>query len=129
MTRRTVSSGSPYEAPIGFSRAVRIGDLVAVSGTGPIAEDGSTAAIGDAHAQTRRCLQIIETALVEAGASLKDVIRTRVFLAYASQWEAVGRAHGEVFGDLRPACTFVEISRLLRDDWLVEIEADAVVRA
>ncbi len=127
MSRTSVSSGSPYEAPIGFSRAVRIGPLIAVSGTAPIGEDGATVAPGDAYAQTRRCLDIIRRALEDAGAALEDVLRTRVFLTDTDCWEEVGRAHGDVFGDIRPACTFVEVSRLLDDDWLVEIEADAVI--
>ncbi|MEO0981653.1 MAG: RidA family protein [Pseudomonadota bacterium] len=127
MARRTVSSGSPYEAPIGFSRAVRIGDTIAVAGTGPIAEDGSTAAPRDPYGQAKRCLDIIEAAIAEAGGGLQDVIRTRVYLTDASVWEEVGRAHGEVFGEIKPVCTFVEVSALLREDWVVEIEADAVV--
>lgn len=124
---RNVSSGSPYEGPTGFSRARRIGDIIAVAGTAPIGSDGKTVALGDPYKQAKRCLDIIEWALGELGARLENVIRTRVYLTDASRWEPVARAHGERFGDVRPACTFVEVSRLLDDDWLVEIEADAVL--
>ena len=128
MTNRSnVSSGSPYEASIGFSRATRKGNVIAVAGTAPIAEDGSTACPGDLYGQTCRCLKIIEAAIVEAGGSLADVIRTRVMLSDISQWEQAGKAHGELFGEIRPACTFVEVSALVRADWLVEIEADCIV--
>jgi enamine deaminase RidA (YjgF/YER057c/UK114 family) len=126
MTRARVSSGSPYETSIGFSRAVRQGRWIAVSGTAPIADDGSTAYPGDAYRQTLRCLEIVQRALEKLGGRLEDVIRTRVFLTDLESWEDVGRAHGEVFGDIRPASTFV-LARLLRDDWKVEIEADALL--
>lgn len=127
MTRRRVSSGSPYEPVIGFSRAVRVGDLVCVSGTAPIGPDGKTVGPGDPAAQTRRCLEIIAQALQAAGASLDDVIRTRVYLKRIGDWEAVGRVHGGFFGAVRPASTMVAISTLIDPEWLVEIEADAVV--
>ncbi|MBI1200544.1 MAG: RidA family protein [Phenylobacterium sp.] len=127
MTRRRASSGSPLEPVIGFSRAVRAGGLVAVSGTAPIATDGTTHAPGDVYAQTRRCLEIMLAALAELDAGPEHVIRTRIYLVDATQWEAAARAHGEVFADIRPACTFVEVSRFIREDWLVETEADAVV--
>ena len=127
MKRQLVSSTSPYEKQIGFSRAVRVGNLIAVSGTAPIAEDGSTACLNDAAGQTRRCLEIIQKAIEEAGGSLTDVVRTRIYLTEASLWEEVGLAHGEFFCDIRPAATMVVVKSLLRDDWLVEIEADAVV--
>ena len=126
--RRSVSSGSPYEPVIGFSRAVRIGNLVAVSGTAPIAPGGGTAGVGDARAQMRRCLEIIRTALEAAGATLDDVIRTRTFLTRIEDWKAVGEAHGEVFGRVRPASTMVQVARLIDPEWLVEVEADAVVQ-
>lgn len=125
--RHNVSSRSPYEPIIGFSRAVRIGNIIAVGGTAPIGPDGKTAGAGDAAAQTRRCLEIIEHALEQAGASLEDVIRTRTFLTRIEDWEAVGRAHGEIFGDIRPASTMIQASRFIDPGWLVEIEADAVV--
>lgn len=129
MTERRVNitSGSPYEPIIGFSRAVRIGDRVAVGGTAPIGPDGKTFAPGDPAAQTTRCLEIIKQALEEAGAGLENVIRTRMFVTDASHWEEIGKAHGEVFGDIRPASTMVEVSGLLDPDWLVEIEADAII--
>jgi enamine deaminase RidA (YjgF/YER057c/UK114 family) len=127
MTRTNISSGSPYEKPIGFSRATRIGNTIAVAGTAPVAPDGTTASPGDAYGQTKRCLEIIQTAIESAGGRLEDVIRTRVMLTDISQWEAAARAHGEMFGDIRPACTFVEVSKFIKDDWLVELEADCVV--
>ncbi len=126
MDRKNISSGSPYEGPIGFSRAVRIGNVVAVSGTAPIAPDGSVAAPGDPYGQARRCLEIIESVLKQAGASMENVIRTRIFLTDAKQWAEIGRAHGEFFGNIRPATTFAEV-RLLNPQWLCEIEADAVL--
>ena len=129
MKRQNISSGSPYEKPIGFSRAVRIGDRIAVSGTAPIAADGTTAHPGDMYGQTLRCLEIIQDAIEKAGGRLEDVIRTRVYLTDADRWQDTASAHGKVFGDIRPACTFVEISRLIDPDWLVEIEAECVVSA
>lgn len=127
MQRRNVSSGSPFEAGIGFSRAVRVGSHVAVAGTAPIGPDGKTASVGDVYGQTLRCLQIIEKALEDAGASLRDVIRTRVMLIDIAAWRDAGRAHGEFFGDIRPACTFVEVKGFIDPQWLVELEADAVI--
>ncbi|MDJ0782743.1 MAG: RidA family protein [Desulfosarcinaceae bacterium] len=127
MKRTQISSGSPYEEPIGFSRAVRIGHMVAVAGTAPIAEDGQTACPGDLHGQTRRCLEIILAAVVAAGGRREDIIRTRVMLTDIDRWKEAGRAHGEFFGEIRPACTFVEVSRFIDPAWLVEMEADAVV--
>ena len=124
--RKLVSSGSPFEPRIGFSRAVRVGPIVAVSGTAPIAPDGSVAAPGDVYGQTRRCLEIIARAIGEAGLGLQDVIRTRVMLTDISRWEEAARAHGEFFSGVKPACTFVQVSRLIDPGWLVEIEADCV---
>ena len=126
MTRKLISSGSPFEPRIGFSRAVRVGPIVAVSGTAPIAADGSVAAPGDVYGQTRRCLEIIARAIGEAGLGLQDVIRTRVMLTDISRWEEAARAHGEVFSGVKPACTFVQVSRLIDPGWMVEIEADCV---
>ena len=123
--RKNISSGSPYEKSVGFSRAVRMGKRICVAGTAPIAADGSAAFPGDAYRQTRRCLEIIKRAIEEAGGSLTDVIRTRVYLTKAETWPEVAKAHGEYFSSIRPACTFVEVSRLLDPQWLVEIEADA----
>lgn len=125
--RQHVSTGSPYEPRIGFSRAVRVGQVIAVSGTAPIAADGTTVAPGDAAAQARRCFEIVRDALEELGASLDSVIRTRMYLTNANDWEAVGLVHGEFFGDIRPASTCLQVSGLLDPEWLVEIEADAVV--
>lgn len=127
MKRTNIRSGSPFESIAGFSRAVRIGNVITVAGTAPIAEDGSTAAPGDAHGQTLRCLDIIEEAINEAGGSIQDVVRTRVMLTDISLWEEAARAHGEVFGLIRPACTMVEVSALIEPEWLVEIEADCIL--
>ncbi len=125
--RNTVSSNSPFESDIGFSRAVRHGNLLVVSGTAPLNSDGSTAFPGDLYNQTRQCLTIIKEAIEKSGAELKDVIRTRVMLTDISQWESAGKAHGEFFREIRPACTFVEVSRFISPDWLVEIEADCYI--
>lgn len=127
MERIAVSSGSPFEAIIGFSRAVRVGDRVAVSGTAPIAEDGSVAAPGDGYGQMRRCLEIIERALTDAGAGMSDVVRTRIYLTDGEDWEGVASAHAEVFAGVRPASTVVIVAGLLDAGWRVEVEADAVV--
>ena len=127
MTRKNISSGSPYEPRIGFSRAVRVGNFVAVAGTAPIGPDRSTVGIGDPAAQTRRCLEIIQAALEEAGATLNDVIRTRTFLTRAADWEQVGQVHGEFFRHIRPASTMVQVAQLIDPDWLVEMEVDAII--
>jgi enamine deaminase RidA (YjgF/YER057c/UK114 family) len=126
LERRLISSGSPYQPVIGFSRAVRVGNIVAVGGTAA-GSGGKPVAIGDPAAQTRAILEIIEKALAEAGASLTDVIRTRIYLLDIAHWEAVGRVHGEFFGDIRPVSSMLQVSGLISPDWLVEIEADAVV--
>ena len=123
--RQRFTSGSPYEPVIGFSRAVRAGDRVLVSGTGPIWPDGTVDP--DPQVQAARCLTIILEALAAAGAGAADVIRTRMYLIDAADWEAVGRAHGAVFGDIRPAATMVVVAALLDDRWRVEIEAEAIV--
>jgi enamine deaminase RidA (YjgF/YER057c/UK114 family) len=120
-----VSSGSPYEAPIGFSRAIRVGDRVLVAGTAPVWPDGSCDP--DPERQAARCLEIIVAALREAGAEPRHVVRTRMFLTDAADWEAVGRAHGAVFGEARPAATMVVVAGLLDPRWKVEIEAEAIV--
>jgi enamine deaminase RidA (YjgF/YER057c/UK114 family) len=126
-SRRLVSSGSRFEPEIGFSRAVRVGAHIAIAGTAPIAAAGGTAAVGDVHGQTRRCLEIIEAAVVEAGGALRDITRTRVMLVDMRTWREAARAHGEYFGTIRPACTFVQVSGFIDPQWLVEIEADAIV--
>ncbi len=120
-----IPSGS--KLGLGFSRAVRVGNMVFVSGCAPIAADGSVAAPGDMRGQTKRCLDIIEGALVQAGADLKNVVRTRVFLTDMSRWQEAGEVHGEVFKDIEPACSFLGTSALINPGWLVEIEADAVI--
>jgi enamine deaminase RidA (YjgF/YER057c/UK114 family) len=124
--RLLVSSGSPYEPIIGFSRAVRVGKIVAVGGTAA-GSGGKPVAIGDPAAQTRAILEIIAKALQDAGASVKDVVRTRTYLVDIAHWEAVGRVHGEFFGDIRPASTMLQVAGFINPDWLVEIEADAVI--
>jgi enamine deaminase RidA (YjgF/YER057c/UK114 family) len=125
--RRLISSESPYEPRVGYSRAVRVGDLVAVSGTAPIGPDGSVVGEGDVYQQTVRCLDVIQAALDEAGVGIDAVVRTRVMLTDIGRWEEAARAHGDRFTDVRPACTFVEVSRFIEPEWLVEVEADAVV--
>jgi enamine deaminase RidA (YjgF/YER057c/UK114 family) len=125
MGHRLIASGSPFEPVIGFSRAVVAGRHVSVSGTAPVVPDGEPPA--DAYGQMRRCLEIVADALDEAGASIRDVVRTRTYLVDAEDWREVGRAHGEVFGDVRPASTMVVVRALLDPRWLVEVEADAIV--
>jgi len=120
--RQNISGSSPFEPIIGFSRAVRAGNTVHVSGTGPVGADEA-----DATTQTRHVLSIIAAALVQAGAKLEDVVRTRMYLTHVEDWEAVGRAHGEFFGAIRPAATMVVVAGLLNSSWRVEIEADAVI--
>ena len=127
MSRQLISSGSPFEKPIGFSRAVRVGDAIAVSGTAPIAPGGGTAYPGDLYRQTRTCIEIIKDAVEKAGGRLEDVIRTRIMLTDISRWQEAARAHGEFFGEIRPASTFVQVSRFIDADWLVEMEAVCVV--
>jgi enamine deaminase RidA (YjgF/YER057c/UK114 family) len=127
MERINISSGSPYEKPIGFSRAVRIGNIIAVAGTAPIAPDGSTTSPGDLYNQTNRCIEIMKKAIIETGGNLENVIRTRIFLKDISDWKNAAKAHGEYFSVIRPACTFIEIKGFIKDDWLVETEADCVI--
>jgi enamine deaminase RidA (YjgF/YER057c/UK114 family) len=127
MIKKTISSGSPMEEPIGFSRAVRVGNTILVSGTAAIAPDGSTACPGDVYGQSKYCIEIMRRAIEEAGGSLRDVVRTRIMLKDISTWEEAARAHGEVFSEIRPACTFVGIKDFVREDWLVETEADCII--
>ena len=125
-TRQLVSSGSPFEPRVGMSRAVRVGGWVSVSGTAPLGPDGRTVGVGDPAAQARRCLEIIERALADAGVSLTDVVRTRILLTRIEDWESVARVHGEVFGAIRPANTVMQVTRFIDPAWLVELEADAL---
>lgn len=125
--RQHFSGPSPYEETVGFSRAVRVGDVVYVSGTAPIGDDQKTVYPGDAYGQAMRCFEIIDKALRDAGSSLKDVVRTRMYITSRIHCGAVCRAHYDIFGKIRPAATMVVVTKLLEDDWLVEIEAEAVV--
>ena len=127
MQRTLISSGSTYEPLIGFSRAVRVGAHIAVSGTAPIAPGGGGACPGDLYGQTLRCLEIIEKALNDAGGKREHIIRTRIYLKDIKGWENAGRAHGEFFKDIRPASTMIQIVQAIDPAWLVEIEADAIV--
>ena len=124
--RRLVSSASPYEPIVGFSRAVRVGNFVAVAGT-TAGSGGKPVAIGDPAAQTRAIIEVIAKALEQAGASLNDVVRTRIYLVDIAHWEAVGRAHGEFFAAIRPANSMFQVTAFVRPEWLVEIEADAII--
>jgi enamine deaminase RidA (YjgF/YER057c/UK114 family) len=125
--RKIVSTGSPYESIAGFSRAVRIGNVIAVGGTAPLGPDGKTVSPGDAASQARRCFEISALALEELGASLSDVSRTRIFLTRLSDWEAVAKVHGKIFGDILPVSTIVQVTSLIDPEWLVETEVDAIL--
>jgi enamine deaminase RidA (YjgF/YER057c/UK114 family) len=127
MDRRRISTGTEWEPRVGYSRAVRVGDRVLVSGTTATDEDGEPVHPGDPYAQAAHAIEIVEEALDAAGASLADVVRTRMYVADADDWGAVGDAHAEAFGDVRPAATMVEVSRLIGPEYLVEIEAEAVI--
>ena len=127
MNRRTVTSGTEWESSVGYSRAVRVGDRICVSGTTAIDDAGEIVAVGDPYGQARRAMENAVAAVEAAGGQVEDVIRTRMYVVDIDDWEDVGRAHAEVFGDVRPATTMVEVSRLIDPDLLVEIEIEAVV--
>jgi len=124
--RKLVSSGSHLEAQIGFSRACRVGNVISVSGTAPIKE-GETVCVGDVYGQTKHCLERSIRAIKEAGGKSNDITRTRIMLTDISRWEEAAKAHGELFSRIRPACTFVEVSRFIDEAWLVETEIDCVL--
>ena len=127
--RKNIHSGAPWESIVGYCRAVRSGAHIAVSGSAPVGNDGDVVGVGDIYRQTQRCIEVIDNALREAGGSLEDVVRTRMFVTDIEQWQDIARAHREAFGDVEPATSMVQVSRLIDPRMLIEIEADAIVES
>lgn len=127
LSRTTIRSGAPWEPVVGYSRAVRIGPYIAVSGSAPVGSDGELVGAGDAYEQAKQCIRVIQSALEQAGAGLGDVVRTRMFVTDIEQWAEYSRAHKEAFGEVMPATSMVEVTRLIDPAMLIEIEADAIV--